>query len=190
MKIKKSIAAIIVSLSAISVANNATAEETAPSVVKVTNQGYGKVTFTGAITDSPCSISQKSTNQTVELGQISKVALKNGGKSTPRTFDIQLENCTFEGEDAKNKVSLTFSGVESKANNGLLGITGTASGASVAITDGSGQVVKLGQPTKIQALQNGNNGLLFSAYVQGDGGADTITEGDFQSVADFTLAYQ
>ncbi|AOF00620.1 MULTISPECIES: fimbrial protein [Serratia] len=159
------------------------------------DQGHGKVTFTGAIIDAPCSINPESIDQTVELGQISKVALLNGGKSTPRNFAIDLENCTFEndavtGNPLKNKVTLTFTGMESKANNGLLGITGTAQGASVAITDGSGQVIKLGKATKAQELQNGSNSLNFAAYLQGDVASGAVlTEGEFQSVADFTLAY-
>ena len=159
------------------------------SLANAADQGSGKVTFTGSIIDSPCSITPESVDQTVDLGQISKVALENGGKSTPRNFSIDLENCSFGTPAATNKVQITFTGMESAANNGLLGITGTASGASVAITDGSGAVIELGQPSKEQALQDGNNSLSFAAYVQGDGASATITEGDFQSVADFTLAY-
>lgn len=159
------------------------------------DQGHGKVTFTGSIIDAPCSINPDSVDQTVELGQISKVALLNGGQSTPRNFSIDLENCTFDadavtGALVKNKVALTFTGMESQANNGLLGITGNAKGAAVAITDGSGAVIKLGKATKTQELQNGNNTLSFAAYLQGDTASNaTITEGDFQAVADFTLAY-
>ncbi|MGL1812368.1 UNVERIFIED_CONTAM: fimbrial protein [Serratia marcescens] len=159
------------------------------------DQGHGKVTFSGSIIDAPCSISPEAVDQTVELGQISKVALLNGGKSTPRNFAIDLENCTFANDQAtgnpqKNKVTLTFTGMESKANNGLLGITGTAQGASVAITDGSGQVIKLGKATKEQELQNGSNSLNFAAYLQGDVASGAVlTEGEFQAVADFTLAY-
>ncbi|WP_075182491.1 fimbrial protein [Pantoea sp. 1.19] len=160
------------------------------SVAQAADQGHGKVTFKGAIIDAPCSISPDSIDQSVELGQISKVALKDGGKSTPRNFSVALENCSFGTPATKNKVALTFTGMESQSGNGLLGITGSASGASIAITDGSGAVIKLGQPTKEQILQDGNNSLNFAAYVQGDSG-DTavITEGEFQSVADFTLAY-
>lgn len=153
------------------------------------DQGHGKVTFTGSIIDAPCSIAPESIDQTVELGQISNVALQNSGKSTPRNFSIALENCVFSGPTATNKVTATFTGMESIAGNGLLGITGTAKGASVAITDGSGQVITLGTPTREQALQNGSNTLNFAAYMQGDGATATITEGDFQAVADFTLAY-
>lgn len=159
------------------------------SVANAADQGSGKVTFTGSIIDAPCSITPESADQTVELGQISKVALEDGGKSTPRNFSINLENCSFGTPAANNKVQITFTGMESAANNGLLGITGTASGASVAITDGSGAVIELGKPSKDQTVQDGNNTLSFAAYVQGDGASATITEGDFQSVADFTLAY-
>ncbi|MGP2980178.1 fimbrial protein [Serratia nevei] len=151
------------------------------------NQGQGKVTFTGAIIDAPCSISPESSEQTVDLGQISNVALQNGGQSIPRNFSIDLESCSFEA--GSNKVTATFSGMESVAGNGLLGITGNAKGASIAITDGSGAVIELGKPTKEQELQAGNNTLSFAAYMQGDGASATITEGDFQAVADFTLAY-
>ncbi|MGQ5793293.1 fimbrial protein [Serratia sp. IR-2025] len=162
----------------------------ASSMVNAADQGHGKVTFTGSIIDAPCSISPETVEQTVDLGQISSAALKNSGKSTPKQFSIDLENCSFgEGEDVANKVSATFTGMASAANNGLLGITGTATGASVAITDGSGELITLGEATATQTLQDGNNTLSFSAYVQGDGASAVITEGDFQAVADFTLAY-
>lgn len=176
MYMKKTLLAAVIALGSVSMAQAA-------------DQGHGKVTFTGSIIDAPCSIAQKSIEQTVELGQVSKVALQAGGKTKPRNFDIVLEKCSFGSPAAKNKVGVTFTGMESAAKNGLLGITGTARGASIAIAQGDGEVVKLGQPTKAQSLQDGDNTLKFAAYVQGDGDTATITEGDFQAVADFTLAY-
>ncbi|WP_455817197.1 fimbrial protein [Pseudomonas cerasi] len=65
------------------------------SMVHAADQGHGKITFTGSIIDAPCSISPESIDQTVELGQISNIALKDGGKSTPKFFSIKLENCSF-----------------------------------------------------------------------------------------------
>lgn len=164
------------------------------SVAYAADQGHGKVTFTGSIIDAPCSITPESVDQTIPLGQISNVTLKNGGKSNPRPFSIDLENCSFEadaqGNPQKNKVAVTFTGMESSSVSGLLGITGTAQGAAVAITDGSGDVISLGQKTKAQALKDGNNTLSFSAYLQGATASSTaIVPGDFQAVADFTLAY-
>lgn len=159
----------------------------------VKDQGHGKVTFSGSIIDAPCSIAPESLDQTVELGAISNVALKGGGQSTPRNFQIKLENCELTSKDPgkNNAVSLTFSGSASEVDSKLLGITGTAKGAGIAITDGSGTNIDLGKASKARELQNGANTLSFAAYLQGAKASDaTITPGEFQSVADFTLAYQ
>lgn len=152
--------------------------------------GSGTVTFTGSIIDAPCSIDPETIDQTVNLGQISNVALlENDGKgtSTPKDFEIRLEKCNI-GATAKT-VAVTFTGAEG-GTTGMLGMTGTAKGASIAITDGAGKVLPLGTAVSPQALQNGNNTLRFSAYMQGDGASANITPGDFKSVANFTLAYQ
>jgi len=154
------------------------------------DQGHGKVSFKGSIIDAPCSISPNSIDQTVELGQISNVALVDGGKSNPRTFDILLENCDITG--VTSGVSLTFSGAAASFDNTkkTLGIVGTGAGAGVQITNGSGNVMTLGTATPVQQILDGNNTLRFSAYLKGNGGKlDTITVGEFSSVADFTLTY-
>lgn len=154
------------------------------------DQGHGTVTFIGSIIDAPCSIDPDTIDQTVNLGQVSNVALaENGGKgtSTPKNFEIRLEKCNI-GDKGKS-VTAKFTGAEG-GTKGMLGMTGTAKGASIAMTDGKGQLINLGTDTEAQALQNGKNTLMFAAYVQGDGASSAITPGDFKSVANFTLAYQ
>ncbi|MER5117049.1 fimbrial protein [Serratia marcescens] len=162
------------------------------SLAHAADQGHGKVAFSGSIIDSPCSIAPESLDQTVELGAISNVALKNGGKSVARNFQIKLENCelTTAAPNKNNTVSLTFSGAASAVNANLLGITGSAKGAGIAITDGAGKDIQLGKATDAQTLQNGSNTLSFAAYLQGGNASTAVVPGEFQSVADFTLAYQ
>lgn len=153
------------------------------------DQGHGKVTFTGSIIDAPCSINPDSIDQTVNLGQISNVALQansNSGTSVPRNFEIKLEGCDTA---TLKSVKTTFTGAEG-ATDGSLGITGTAKGASIILTNGDGAQIKMGEASAARALQDGNNTLLFSAYLKGDGASATVTPGDFTAVADFTLAYQ
>jgi len=165
----------------------------AASFAHAADQGHGTVTFTGSIIDAPCSIAPESIDQTVELGAISSVALKNGGKSTPRNFQIKLENCELTSAESgkNNTVSIKFTGSTSAADDKLLGITGTAKGAGVALTDGAGNNIQLGVPSAARELQNGNNTLSFAAFLQGSNASGAaITPGEFQSVADFTLAYQ
>lgn len=151
------------------------------------DQGHGTVTFSGSIIDAPCSISSETANQEVNLGAVSNVALKGGGKSVPQSFDIKLEQC----DPATLKtVTTTFTGDKSAANPDLLGITGTAKGASVAITDLASNVIKLGTATTPKDLSDGDTTLRFSAYLQGDGASATIIPGNFSAVAEFKLAYQ
>lgn len=153
------------------------------------DQGHGKVTFTGSIIDSPCSINPDSVDQTVDTGQVSNVALNangNTGTSVPRNFEIKLENCDVT---TLKSVQTTFTGAEG-TTDGSLGITGTAKGASLILTNGDGAQIKLGEASDAHTLGSGNNTLLFSAYLQGDGASATVTPGDFTAIADFTLAYQ
>jgi len=156
------------------------------------DQGHGEINFKGSIVDAPCSITAESANQTVDLGEVTNAALKNGGKSTPKAFTVKLEQCDTATSES---VTATFTGAASAGNKDLLGITGTASGASIAITNGAGQIIKLGEESPAQSIQNGTNSLAFSAYLQGDVAQDenspvTIVPGDFTSVANFTLAYK
>ncbi len=155
------------------------------------DQGQGKVTFTGSIIDAPCSISSKSEDQTVNLGQISNKALENGGVSTTQPFEIKLIKCDV---GTIKTVTTTFTG-GAGALPGSLGITGSASGASIMLmsqqTDSEGSsAIELGKPTAPQALSDGNTTLNFAAYLQGNGASATIVPGEFSAVANFALAYQ
>lgn len=159
------------------------------------DQGHGVITFKGAIIDAPCSIAQESAYQTVTMDQISNVALKNGGKSSPKTFKIELRGCEL---GALKSATATFTGSPA-SNPDLLALRGTAKGASLAIADHTGALIKMGDASPAQTLSDGDTFLEFKAYLQGDmvaasgGGDDTpaeIVPGDFETFANFTLAYQ
>ncbi|MGF6192849.1 fimbrial protein [Serratia sp. 2723] len=157
-----------------------------------TDAGHGTIEFYGSIIDAPCSIAPGDDNQRIPMGEISKSTLEGGNTSIPENFYIHLENCDAT---ALTKVTATFTGPGSAGNAELFGITGTAKGASLAITDGSGTLIKAGQPTAPQLIQDQTNILNFSAYLQGDMGVDgktpaEIVPGDFSTTTTFTLAYQ
>ncbi|WP_077295375.1 fimbrial protein [Yersinia proxima] len=151
------------------------------------DSGSGTVTFTGSIIDAPCSITPESSDQTVDLGQISSASLVNKGTSTPRNFSIELEKCDIT---TMKNVAITFTGSTDNTDPALLGITGTAKGAGVVITDGSGSTIKLGQASAAHTLGADNNTLIYSAYLQGNSATvGSVVPGEFTSVANFTLAY-
>ncbi|MCK3863869.1 fimbrial protein [Pseudomonas sp. B329] len=164
----------------------------ATSAVSVAaDKGHGVVTFKGSIIDAPCSISQESQYQTVEMDQIANVALKNGGKSPLTPFKIQLLGCEL---DTLKSASAKFTGSPA-ANPDLLQLKGSAAGASLAIADYNGELLKLGTESAAQTLSDGDSYLLFNAYLQGDvaageGTAAVVTPGNFETFANFTLSYQ
>ncbi|MNP51935.1 Fimbria A protein precursor [compost metagenome] len=92
-------------------------------------------------------------------------------------------------------VTATFTGAASVGNPDMLGITGSAKGASIAITDGSGTLIKFGEASTKQIIQDGSNTIAFSAYLQGDMSSDgttgaPIVPGEFSSIANYALNYQ
>jgi len=174
MKLNKMMLAAAMTLSTISMAHAA-------------NQGAGTVTFKGSIIDAPCSIDPGTIDQTIKLGDIASGQLKNGGKSTPQDILIKLIGCDVT--TAKN-VTTTFTGTESEAVPGLLAMKGSARGASIAINDLDGKLLPLSTASKSLKIEDGQATLRFSAHLQGDGASAAITPGEFNSVADFTLAYQ
>ncbi|MCY1700968.1 fimbrial protein [Lelliottia sp. SL45] len=162
------------------------------SVCFAAGQGAGNVTFTGTVIDAPCSITPDSVDQTIDLGQISLAKLANGtsnnGISTPVEFTIQLEDCSLAPAPALNTVTATFSGPEGDTP-GLLGITGSAKGASVALYNEDSSPLILGAPSKPKPLILGSNTLAYSAAVVGDGSSTLLSAGDFTATASFELTY-
>lgn len=152
-------------------------------------QGTGTVTFHGTIVDAPCSISPDTIDQTVELGEVAKGQLENGGSAAPVPFQIDLQNCSLKDDGSNNTVTVTFNGVADQADTTMLGLNGTAGGAGIVITDGSGSQLDLGTASAGQSLAEGDNQLKFAAYLKGDGAA-AVTAGEFSSVANFAMAYQ
>ncbi|KMM85751.1 Pilin (type 1 fimbria component protein) [Pseudomonas taetrolens] len=156
------------------------------SAVHAAGAGSGVITFEGAIIEAACSISPESVDQTVGLGQVAKSELEAGGTGNPEPFYIKLVGCDTS---TLNTVTSTFTGAESVAVPGALGIVGTASGAGIMMRDGTGAQIVLGTATTPQRLQDGDNTLSFGAYLQGSA-AGTVTPGKFTAVTNFSLAYQ
>lgn len=160
---------------------------TLASAAQAKDEGHGTVHFNGSIIDAPCSITPESEDQTIPMGQISNLALKDGGRSEPVKFNIELTQCDTT---TLKSVAVTFAGTPSVADADMLAITGSASGASIALVTGNNTPVALGTATEAQTIIDGGNTLEFGAYLQGDGASATIVPGSFTSTVNFTLAYE
>ncbi|MDR1845014.1 MAG: type 1 fimbrial protein [Citrobacter amalonaticus] len=157
--------------------------------VMAANQGQGTITFKGSIIDAPCSISFQDANQTVELGQISKVGLLNSGSSVPRDFSITLEQCDVSAVGKKAKIA--FTGISAANSTDLLAVSASAGDVGVAITDELANSIAInGTGWDSQPLVAGDNVLRFKAMLKTTSVAKpTINEGDFTGRANFALTY-
>ncbi len=154
-----------------------------------TEAGKGQIKFTGSIIEAPCSITPGTSNQNIELGQVSATALKMVGNQLLLLSKSTLRNVIQLG--LTKGVTATFTGPASASNADLLGITGSAKGASIVLTDGAGTPIKFGTATSPQLIMDGSNTLVFSAYLQGDTGPTaSIIPGEFTSIANYALAYE
>jgi major type 1 subunit fimbrin (pilin) len=132
----------------------------------------GTVRFIGEIVSGACGIDASSLDQTVSLGQVpSNQFTAIGSRSTPVKFDIILTDCDTT---TQKNARFTFSGVQDPAVPGLFASAGEM------LDNGTEQVAPV-------VLQNGNNTVTFAAMYEAT--AATVTTGEADSVANFTVAY-
>lgn len=154
----------------------------------------GKVHFVGTIVNAACAISADSVDQTVKLGEYRTAHFKaTGDKSGIVPFNINLVDCDTE---VSEKAIVKFNGVADLNDATVLAVSNTANGASgaatgvgIEIADAQGKVLT---PNNIvtsseYTLNNGNNSLGFSARYKST--TDTVTPGEANADATFTISY-
>ncbi|MEW5561995.1 fimbrial protein [Enterobacter asburiae] len=147
----------------------------------------GKITFTGAITASPCSIAPDSTDINVPMGVVTASVLKQGGQATPVPFNINLLDC-----QADSTVTVKFTGTADGTDGTLLGLQGGhAAGAGIALLSDNNTQIPLGEDSSDIQINSGNNSIRLQAALKGNSteAAHVVTPGEFTSLATFTLAY-
>ncbi len=158
-------------------------------------QGQGKVTFNGTVVDAPCSISQKSADQSIDFGQLSKSFLEAGGVSKPMDLDIELVNCditAFKGGNGAKKgtVKLAFTGPIVNGHSDELDTNG-GTGTAIVVQGAGKNVVFDGSEGDANTLKDGENVLHYTAVVKKSSAVGAaVTEGAFSAVANFNLTYQ
>lgn len=146
----------------------------------------GQVTFTGEIVAGACGISADSLDQTVSLGQVPANTFKQvGDRSAAQNFNIVLTDC--DTTTAKNAY-FTFTGTTDQTNNQLFATTGSASNVGIRLQSGSEYLDNGSEQKAPVILSNGNNTVPFAAMYEAT--AATVTPGEADSVANFTVRYQ
>lgn len=157
----------------------------ASSAIAAGSTGQGVVNFKGTIVQAACGIAPEFADQTIDFGQLSSIHLNGGGVSQSKDVVIKVVNCTLnDAGSTNNTIQVAFSGVTTVP--GELSTTGTT-GAVILMNSATGNVLFDGSNGPIQKFNAGNNTLRYSAVVKK--GVNTITEGQFSAVTNFTLSY-
>ena len=152
------------------------------------NQGQGVVNFKGSVINAPCGIAPESADQSIDFGQISKAHLEATGISMKKNLDIKLVNCDATAVGALTKgVSVTFYGTTVAGANTELGTAGKT-GTAIVINGQDGKDVEFGAKGAAAKL-GGDQTLRYTTWVKKATGG-TLAEGDFSSVANFSLSYE
>ncbi|MCZ6953380.1 fimbrial protein [Escherichia coli] len=165
------------------------------STIAAGNNGTAR--FYGTIEDSPCSIVPDDHKLEVDMGDIGSGILKNNGTSTPKAFQIHLQDCVF---DTQTTMTTTFTGNASSTNSGnYYTIYNTDTGAafnnvSPAIGDAQGTSYKSGAGIEQKIVNDTatNKGkakqtLDFKARLVG--AADAPDLGNFEANTTFQITY-
>ncbi|EJW7408912.1 type 1 fimbrial protein, partial [Shigella flexneri] len=168
---------------------------TSTATIAAGNNGTAR--FYGTIEDSVCSIVPDDHKLEVDMGDIGAEKLKNNGTTTPKSFQIRLQDCVF---DTQETMTSTFTGTVSSANSGnYYTIFNTDTGAafnnvSLAIGDSLGTSYKsgMGIDQKIVKDTSTNKGkakqtLNFNAWLVG--AADAPDLGNFEANTTFQITY-
>jgi len=149
----------------------------------------GTINFTGTITDTACTISTATKNQTVSLGTVSKTAFAAAGDTAaPTKFSIVLQNCPTTVASAAVK----FDGPIDPNNTKLLALTsgtGIATGVAVGIYEkDAATLIPIATNSASQTLSStADNTFEFIAkYVSTSA---TVVSGPANAATNFTISY-
>lgn len=159
------------------------------------DMGQGTITFTGSVTEAPCSISAADSNLAIDLGQISKKVLSGTGKfGTPVPVEIHLAGCVFE-EDATtkalklSKVNITFPGQTS--TTGMIPNTGDATGVAIQMMNADNTTaVNFGTGSAGTQMHQGNGNMLSLFARIANTGATAATAGSVAAKVTYMLDYK
>ncbi|WP_238876772.1 fimbrial protein [Achromobacter xylosoxidans] len=159
------------------------------------DMGQGTITFTGSVTEAPCSISAADSNLAIDLGQISKKVLSGTGKfGTPVPVEIHLAGCNFEEDTTTkalklSKVNITFPGQTS--TTGMIPNTGDATGVAIQMMNADNTTaVNFATGSAGTQMHQGNGNMLSLFARIANTGATAATAGSVAAKVTYMLDYK
>lgn len=163
-----------------------------PLLVTEKSLAADNLNFKGNLVAVPCTLRPGDDAVTLDMNEISTRYLYANTRTPGRQFNFNLEGCDTS---IAGSVTTTFSGTQNTALPGLLALDGSsvAEGIAIGIETPANVPLPLNIPSEEQTLSDGNNRIVFKAYIRGEPQAlaeKKIRAGVFTAVSTFTLGYQ
>ena len=154
------------------------------------NMGKGKVTVSGEIVESACTISTDDIWQEIDFGNLSLGEFAEGNTPASMPLSIQLINCALDKRDgaAWSSASITFDGERDKYFSDMFAMTGDGKGIGINLTDIKGNKAIPGQSLPDVLIQEETTYLNFNLTLERNG--DVLTPGKLSSFLRFMVSYQ
>lgn len=149
----------------------------------------GRVTMSGEIVASACSIATDDVWQEVNFGTLPlKEIMKD--KTPTKSFTIHLINCVLDKEHGGEwkSVRITFDGPVDNTSPALFAMNGEGKGVGVIISDRQGNKAIAGQHMPAVEINKGTTDLNYNLSLVRNG--ETLAVGDVTTFLRFMVAYQ
>lgn len=153
----------------------------------------GRVTMTGSITTSACTMRVDSQDQTIDMGQLSLAKLVDGETTIQKAFRIYIEDCARTqtavgggggGAKGSHPFAITFEG---DSESHLFLAKGSARGIAMRLHDSNGNVVLPAASRREYMPPSGDTTLNYLLSLQGTGQA--LKAGNYQITVRLRMHY-
>ncbi|NIG46414.1 type 1 fimbrial protein [Enterobacter sp. Acro-832] len=159
-----------------------------PAVSGASHQGQGRVTMTGQLLASACSIHTDDVWQEVDFGTHGRETRNDAVFRGGLPVTLRLVNCSLEKSDKWQWVTVTFDGDRSAATEPSFAVRGEAKGIALQMQDTRGHTVHPGEPLPEVVLSPVGNRLDYRLNVVET--KEPVQEGDWTAFIRFMVEYQ
>ncbi|MGO2367040.1 fimbrial protein [Serratia grimesii] len=161
---------------------------TQPLMAQSSVIGWGRVNMEGAIVNAACAIESASRDQTIDMQTLPVEQIARDGKGLTKAFSLRLLNCSLADagkiQPGRQHFQMMFDG---RADNGLFGVTGDATGIALRLSDSVGNVIYPGLTMPIDGTVIKENQLNYSMQLVAN--RQVLRAGDYRTAIRFKLNY-
>ncbi|MEY0972484.1 fimbrial protein [Providencia huaxiensis] len=161
---------------------------------------HGVIHVSGSLTENPCELAMKSTNQSISLGNISFSDLNSSEQvMQPIPFQIELLNCLQVQSELQNfqtgktvwsstqpAVKVKFLAVNEPEYSNIIRVNG-AYGFGLQVANSEGKILPISKESNPTLIASGQNNLTY--YVSAIRTSGPLIPGTFSALIAFEMLY-